>query len=62
MKNISFVGNMILNSLQIHDLLRNFLLNDLIVSPGKPGYPDLAFRRWLMHNGVLVRSETDMPG
>ncbi len=43
-------------------MLRNFLLQDLIVAPGPPGHPDLSFRNWLTQNGVLARSETTVPG
>jgi hypothetical protein len=48
--------------LKVHDLLRNFLLQDLIVDPGPLGHPDLSFREWLIESGVLARRETLLPG
>jgi hypothetical protein len=47
---------------KVHDLLRNFLLQDLIVDPGPLGHPDLSFREWLIESGVLARRETLLPG
>ncbi|GAX78185.1 hypothetical protein CEUSTIGMA_g5627.t1 [Chlamydomonas eustigma] len=47
---------------KVHNLLRNFLLQDLIMDPGPPGHPDLSFREWLMESGVLARQESQLPG
>mmetsp|Transcript_36374 Transcript_36374/g.80963 ORF Transcript_36374/g.80963 Transcript_36374/m.80963 type:complete len:315 (+) Transcript_36374:233-1177(+) len=47
---------------KVHNLLRHFLLEDLLISPGRPGHPDLSFRQWLMNNGVLSLTMTSRPG
>lgn len=38
---------------QVHSRLRTFMMHDLVVEPGRPGHPDLAFREWLAANSVM---------
>eukprot|EP00798_Chlamydomonas_sp_ICE-L_P017559 gene17559-23883_t len=41
------------NAEKVHDLMRYQLLQDLIISPGKPGAPDMTFRNWMSTNGLM---------
>lgn len=47
---------------KVFNLLRNYLMQELLISPGPALNPDLSFRQWLMFNGVLARSDTRGPG
>ncbi|KAG1676451.1 hypothetical protein FOA52_002271 [Chlamydomonas sp. UWO 241] len=41
---------------KVLDLMRHFLLGDMLINAGSPCQPDLSFRQWLMYSGVLART------
>lgn len=47
---------------KVHHLIRHYLLQELVISPGLASNPDLSFRQWLMYNGVMARGDSLGPG